>query len=214
MLESHQFRSTAQTVRVLTLLDALSAVGLTPASAQALHEVAYLANVLAPVFDLPPLDATLLKRKAGPYYPELQQTIDILVGQGLVEAIDLRYELDEVALKHRIVASYRLRRVMCSNALSRYRQIFHDEAMFLDELAAAYSCLAERQQGRAALLDAHYADKATDVNNVIDFGEWVSAEKNFSRNAAMSFAPGRALPPAERLFLYLDHLQKKVTHAR
>lgn len=204
--------ATAQTVRVLALLDALAAAGLAPSASRALHELAYLANVLAPVFDLPPLDATLLKRKSGPYYPELQQTIDRLVGRGLVEAQELRYELDEIEQRYRISASYLLRRSEVRAALVRYRELYPVEALFLDELASAYSTLSDAEQGHVAVGDARYADVSVDVNNVIDFGEWASAAKNFSRNAAMTFAPGRHLPPAERLYLYLDHLQQRVAH--
>lgn len=204
--------ATAQTVRVLTLLDALAAAGLAPSSSRALHELAYLANVLAPVFDLPPLDATLLKRKSGPYYPELQQTIDRLVGRGLVEAQELRYELDEIEQRYRISASYLLRWSEVHAALNRYRELYPVEALFLEELAAAYSALSDAEQGHVAVGDARYADVSVDVNNVIDFGEWSSAEKNFSRNAAMTFAPGMHLPPAERLYLYLDHLQQRAAH--
>jgi hypothetical protein len=203
---------TAQTVRVLTLLDALSAAGLAPSSSRALHELAYLANVLAPVFDLPPLDATLLKHKSGPYYPELQQTIDRLVGRGLVEAQELRYEMDEIEQRYRISASYLLRWSEVRAALKRFRELSPIEALFLDELAAAYSTLSDAEQGHVAIGDARYADVSVDVNNVIDFGEWTSAEKNFSRNAAMTFAPGRHLAPAERLYLYLDHLQQRVAN--
>ena len=202
----------AQTIRVLSLLDALAAAGLAPSSARALHELAYLANVLAPVFDLPPMDATLLKRKSGPYYPELQQTIDRLVGRGLVEAMELRYELDEVEQVYRISASYRLRRAAVGGALTLYRKFYAVEAQFLDELAAAYGALSDAEQGHIAVGDARYADVSVDTNNVIDFGQWASAEKNFSRNAAMAFAPGRNLLPAERLYLYLDHLQQRVAH--
>lgn len=203
---------TARTVRVLSLLDALAATGLAPSSSRALHELAYLANVLAPVFDLPPLDAVLLKRKSGPYYPELQRTIDRLVGHGLVEALEPHYELDEMEQRYRMVASYRLCRAVATPALERYRAICESESHFLDELAAAYSALTDDEQGYAALGDARYGDASVDENNVIDFGQWASAGQNFSRNAAMSFAFGHNLLPAERLYMYLDHLQHKVAH--
>lgn len=204
----------AQSVRVLALLDALAAAGIVPSSTRALHELAYLANVLAPVFELSPFDAKLLKRKAGPYYPELQQTVDRLVGRGLVHALELRYERDDFEARYRIIASYRLNRPQVGTALSRYRALYPVESLFLDELAAAYSALSDEQQGQVAVSDARYADASVDVNNVIDFGEWVSVEKNFSRNAAMAFAPDCALAPAERLYLYLDHLQQWVAHGR
>lgn len=204
--------ATARIVRVLSLLDALSGAGITPSPSRAMHELAYLANVLAPVFDLSPLDAVLLKRKSGPYYPELQQAIDRLVGQGLVEVLNPHYELDEVEQRYRMVASYRLCRSVVTHALERYRVLFESEAQFIDELAAAYSALSDQEQGRTALGDARYADASVDENNVIDFGQWVSIDKNFSRNAAMAFAPGQNLRPAERLYLYLDHLQQRVAH--
>lgn len=210
--ERSSVQATAQIVRVLSLLDALAAAGLIPSSSQALHELAYLANVLAPVFDLQPLDATLLKRKSGPYYPILQQTVDQLVGRGLVEAVNLRYELDEAECRYRICASYRLCRKQVSASLERYRSLRPVEARFLDELASAYSGLLDTEQGAVANKDARYADGSVDINNVIDFGQWAPLEKNFSRNAAMAFAPTQNLAPAERLYLYLDHLHGKVAN--
>jgi len=204
--------ATARIVRILSLLDALAGAGVTPSSSRGLHELAFLANVLAPVFDLPPMDAVLLKRKSGPYYPALQQTIDRLVGQGIVEVLNPYYELDEADQRCRMVASYRLCREVATPALARYRVLFESEARFIDELAAAYSALSDQDQGHTVLSDARYADASVDDNNVIDFGQWVSIDKNFSRNAAMAFAPGYNLLPAERLYLYIDHLQQRVAH--
>jgi hypothetical protein len=195
-------------------LDALSAAGLSPSTSRALHELAYLANVLAPVFDLPPLDASLLKRKSGPYYPALQQTVDRLVGRGLVEVLQLHYEFDEVERRYRTSARYSLRWKDVRASLDRYRELYSVEAQFLYELASAYSALSDAEQGHVALGDARYADASVDVNNVIDFGEWTSADKNFSRNAAMTFARGSQLAPAERIYLYVDHLQQRVAHGR
>ena len=201
-----------QAVRVLVLLDALARAGLVPTAARALHELAYLANVLSPVFDLIPFDAKLLKRSSGPYYPELQLAIDRLVGRGLVDALDVEYRYLPEDKRYRVMASYRLRRPLVQAALARHVQVFAEEALFLRELASAYSVLSDDKLGSAALQDARYADTSVDVNNVIDFGEYASPAKNFSRNAALSFAPGRRLEPAERLYLYLDHLNARVSH--
>jgi hypothetical protein len=202
-----------QSVRVLLLLDALARTGVVPTPARALHEIAYLANVLSPVFDLAPFDAKLLKRPCGPYYPELQQAVDRLVGRGLVEARDVEYRLVEEEKRYRVVASYRLCRSRVQTALDRHSQLFPEEAVFLRELASAYSALSDAQIGRAALEDARYGDDSVDVDNVIDFGDYASPAKNFSRNAALAFASGRRLEPAERLYLYLDHLGARVAYA-
>lgn len=208
----NEFVSRQQAVRVLVLLDALARVGLVPTEVRTLHELAYLANVLSPVFDLAPLDAKLLKQSSGPYYPELQLAIDHLVGRALVDALNVRYRYLEEDKRYRIVASYRLRRSGVQDALERHAEVFPEEALFLRELASAYSGLSDEQLGRAALQDARYADRSVDVDNVIDFGEYASPSKNFSRNAALAFAPGRRLEPAERLYLYLDHLSVRVSH--
>lgn len=202
----------AQGHRVIGLLDALARSGVVPSPARAVHELAYLANVLSPVFDLRPFDATLLKRRAGPYYPALQEALDCLVGRGLVDALDLTYELDDIDGRYRVQARYRLRREVTKPVLEALRQVRHDEIHFLDELAAAYAGLSDEAMGVATRWDARYADVDVDVGDVIDFGEWVSSAENFSRNAAMAFAPGRTLMPAERLYLYLDYLGQKVQH--
>lgn len=199
-------------VRVLVLLDALARAGVVPTQARVLHELAYLANVLSPVFDLVPFDAKLLKRPSGPYYPELQQAVDRLVGRGLVDARDVEYRLVTEEKRYRVLASYRLNRPRVQAALDRHARVFAEEALFLHELASAYSVLSDVKLGRAALEDARYADTSVDVDNVIDFGEYASPAKNFSRNAALAFAPGRRLEPAERLYLYLDHLGMRVAH--
>ena len=201
-----------QVVRVLVLLDALARAGLVPTAARTLHELAYLANVLSPVFDLIPFDAKLLKRSSGPYDPELQLAIDHLVGRVLVDALNVEYRYLEDDKRYRVVATYRLYRSRVQAALDRHAEVFPEEALFLRELASAYSVLSDDQLGRAALQDARYADQSVDVDNVIDFGEYASPSKNFSRNAALAFAPGRRLQPAERLYLYLDHLSTRVPH--
>lgn len=201
-----------QSIRVLVLLDALARAGIVPTEARTLHELAYLSNVLSPVFELAPFDAKLLKRPSGPYYPELQQAIDRLVGTALVDALAVEYRFVEEDKRYCVVASYRLRRASVQTALERHAQVCPEEALFLHELASAYSVLSDSQLGRAALEDARYGDRSVDFDNVIDFGEYDSPTKNFSRNAALAFAPGRLLQPAERLYLYLDHLGSRVSH--
>lgn len=193
-------------MRVLTLLDALAGAGITPSSARAIHEFAYFSNVLAPVFKLSPMDTVLLKRKSGPYYPELQQTIDRLVGQGLVEVLNPRYELDKVEQRYRMDASYRLCRPVTTPALERYRALFENEANFIAELAVAYSAIQDQDQGRIALSDACYSNPSVDENHIIDFSQ---VYENYSSNAAMAFAPGQNLMPEERLYLYFNYLQMK-----
>jgi hypothetical protein len=202
-------------IRIVALLDALARAGLAPSPLPVIHELAYLCNVLAPVFDLTPFSASLLKRRGGPYYPVLQQTLDRMVGAGVVVATDVRHILVPEESRYRLSASYRLNAEFAKPIIERYREIYSagGEVLLIDELAAAYSTLADEQLGNAVIFDARYAHGDVDTNNVIDFGEWKSAEEsNFSRNAALTFAPNASLLPAERLYLYLDHLKKRASN--
>lgn len=204
-------------VRVLTLLDALESASIFEAPLRVVHELAYLSNVLAPVFELTPISASLLKRQGGPYYPELQDTIDQLVGCGLVLASGIRYEQVPEEQRYRLVARYRVNRVLAAPALEAYSDAYSDtdEPFFIRELCAAYALLTDQELGRAFRFDARYSDADVDNNEVIDFGQWVRpASANFSRNAALSFRPGDRLQPAERLFMYIEHVQRKASDAR
>lgn len=199
-------------VRILALLDSLARASIEPAPVRVLHEMAYLTNVLAPVFDLVPFSASLLKRRGGPYYPELQETIDRLVGRRMVDVTDIKYLWDAEEGRYRLDALYRLNYELGASAVEGYRKVYADtgEPLFIDELAAAYSMLSDNQLGDMAQYDARYADGNVDINEVIDFGQWNEASKsNFSRNAALSFRSGERLNPAERLYMYMAHVQRR-----
>lgn len=202
-------------IRVLALLDALADASIFDAPLRVVHELAYLSNVLAPVFELAPFSASLLKRQGGPYYPELQETIDLLVGRGMVLASHIRYESVPEEKRYRLQANYRINRRLAEPVLTAYREVYADtgEPFFIGELCAAYSMLNDQELGQAFRFDARYADKDVNNNDVIDFGQWVSAANtNFSRNAAISFRPGESLQPAERIFMYIEHVQRKASH--
>lgn len=202
-------------VRVLALLDALSEASIFEAPLRVVHELAYLSNVLAPVFELAPLSASLLKRHGGPYYPELQDTIDLLVGRGMLLASGIHYEHVPEENRYRLHANYRINYQLATPALDAYYEVYADtgEPFFIGELCAAYGLLADQELGQAFRFDARYSDTDVDDNEVIDFGQWANpASTNFSRNAAMSFRPGESLQPAERIFMYIEHVQRKAGH--
>lgn len=199
------------------MLDALADASIFEAPLRVVHELAYRSNVLAPVFELTPFSASLLKRQGGPYYPELQETIDLLVGRGMVFASDIRYEPVPEEKRYRLHANYRINRALADPALAAYHDVYADtgEPFFISELCAAYGMLADQELGQAFRFDARYADKDVDNNEVIDFGQWVNAAStNFSHNAAMSFRPGEPLQPAERIFMYIEHVQRKAAYGR
>src|SRR5712691_5617777 len=81
-------------VRLVVLLAASERAGFGPMPVRDLHMLAYLVNVLAPAWDLPPLDGKVLKRREGVIYPQLQQDLDGLVGDGVVRVHDVSHVRD------------------------------------------------------------------------------------------------------------------------
>jgi hypothetical protein len=71
-------------------MEALERTGGTPIDTRTLHAFAFFANVLSPLWDLEPLDGSILKDQHGPYYPALQRELDALVGDGLVTVVSLQ----------------------------------------------------------------------------------------------------------------------------
>lgn len=207
-----EFEARKRPLRVLVLLDGLSRASIFTPSLRVVHEVAYLANVLAPVFQLDPFNASLLKRQGGPYYPELQDTIDSLIGRGMVIASNMRYVHVSEEDRYRLQANYRINRELAAAALLEFREMYTDtgEPFFIDELCAAYSLLSDEELGTTFRFDARYADTDVDNSEVIDFGQWTdSTATNFSRNAAMSFRPDDRLEPAERIYMYIEQVQRR-----
>lgn len=204
-----------QPLRVLALLDGLARASVFNAPLRAVHELAYLANVLAPVFELAAVSASLLKRRGGPYYPELQQTLDLLVGTGMVTVSGLRYVHIAEEGRYRMDGAYALVEVRTAGLLEHYRDVYWEtgEPHFIEQLTAAYAVLNQDLSGGTVLQDARYADDDVDTNDVIDFGEWSALEaSNFSFNAAMAFRPGEKLWPAERLYMYMEHMQQRAAN--
>ena len=73
-----------QRIRILMLLDAADYAVISPIPIPRFHALAFLADVLSPVYKFAPLTSRILKRRAGPYFPDLQWQIDRLIGLNLV----------------------------------------------------------------------------------------------------------------------------------
>ena len=205
-----------QHARIISILGAAEHAGLTPMPLSAVHAFAYLANVLSPIWSLPPLDGKVLKQRSGPYYPVLQGDLDQLVGIGVVMAAEVGHFRDDDG-QWRLRGNYRLGdhgpRLLA--VLSR----FPDERslqLFLTELALGLSRLRLGGVTDAPTEDATYADDLISAGDVVDFGEWKL--KNFSATAArrlghLANAVG-IQEPAEQLHLYLSHLALRLADER
>jgi hypothetical protein len=208
--------SARRMVRIALLLDAADRAGLSPIRLTRLHAVAYLSNVLAPVWDLWPLDGKLLKRRGGPFYPDFQRDLDQLVGKGLVLISQVSHVLDED--EHwRLEGAYRLNEEFSGRIIDRLDSFEeeHRTATFIRELLFAVSTMPDGEFDLAVSQDATYMDRANDVGSVIDFNEW--RHLNYSLNAAQRFAnftSARQFTTAgEKLHLYIAHIKRRLEHA-
>ncbi len=207
--------SSRRRIRIVVLLESARKAGLAPVPVPRLHALAYLSNVLAPVWNMDPSDGKLLKRRRGPFYPDLQGDLDHLVGTGVVTISDIRHSPDDDN-GWRLEADYRLNRQFASPILAALQE-FADEriaATSIEELCFAVSAFTNEEIDSAFSQDATYSDPMVDVGGVIDFGEWKS--ENFSANAAEYFRSvlpsDLAVTPGEKIYLYMNHLRARLQH--
>jgi hypothetical protein len=198
-------------LRVLTVLDAANRAGISPMTASHLHGTVYMSNALSPVWDLAPLTPKLLKFFGGPYDPDLQHNIDLLVGRGMVLAREVHYE-EHDRDGWRVEASYSLNENLARKVLSAAAH-FPDEtyaAQFVLELCLALSALPEEILDRAFTLDATYSSLASSPNSIVSLAG--SDQSNRSARAARSIGeavtPTAPMNPAEEVHLYLRHLYR------
>ena len=200
--------------RLILLLDAAEKAGLTPITVVRFHAFAYLANVLAPVWDMSPLDGRVLKRRISPFYPGLQSDLDKLVGAGMVAVTEVGHVQNSDG-NWQIEAMYTLNRQLAEPAVELL-STFDDERQlraFIQELAYALSALSDHDLDTAATQDAAYSDPLVSVGNVLDFGEW--SHDNSSVNAALSFdsvtPEAGSTTAAEKLHMYAQTLLRRLS---
>ena len=219
-LTEEDFEAIQRRVRLVLLLDASRKAGIDPLPTMRLHLIAYLANVLSPVWDMLSLeesrlkrDGSVLKQPSGPFYPDLQTDLDRLVGMGIARVENLRYaRLDKD--RFRLEGSYRINANMAEPILSCLCTL-PDEAetaKYVRELVLALSALSDYEIDRAATQDATYADPTVGFDNVVDFGEWTS--RNYSRAAALHAGElvqtGAGAGASEKVHLYIRHLRRRL----
>lgn len=207
------FQGLKRKVRLILLLDAVENAGLSPIPLSQLHSLAYLSNVLAPVWNMPALDGKVLKKNGGPFYPALQRDLDQLIGIGVAVISSVGHEQD-VDGNWRLKGKYRLNRMFSDKIVCRIEE-FEDERKirsFIQELAFALSALSDQEIDVALHEDATYSNPNVGIGNVVDFAEW--QKKNYSANVARHFENllpgGSKATPGEQLHLYLLHLQARI----
>jgi hypothetical protein len=197
-------------LHMILLLDACEAADMTPIPLMRLHALAFLANVLAPIWSIRSYDGKILKRRGGPFYPELQNQLDRLVGLGFVNVTNIRHVEEDG--RWRLDGSFALRveparRVI---AFARYFKSDQQAMEFLRRLTFAAS-RSRKPLESLVLFDATWSDKRTGIGDVIDFAEWKAA--NYSAFAAHTFESlgplGSTIGRGDKLPLYMRFLERK-----
>ena len=200
-------------VRVLMLLDAVDYAVLAPISVQRFHTLAFLADVLSPIFSLVPMSRKILKRRSFPYFPDLQWEVDRLIGLNLVTSLDLAPVVEESTAY--VTFSLALNRTRSSPVLAVVYS--HDEfSVFRDyfrELAGALSNIQDTELDAVARLDVTW--DSGHAGAVIDYAEWRA--QNYSTMGAdrieelavQAFGDGKAqLSPTAKVNLYVKYLKR------
>lgn len=222
LLTDEDIQVLKQRGRALLLLDAAERASVTPLSTDRLHALAFLADVLSPVWHLQSFDQVVVKTSDGPFFPVLQREMDRLVASGLLEITGIRY----VPRPHggaRIEGHYGLRfdSPHLEKLLGRlggrgvaYALDPNDVKVhaFLVELAGALARLPNDEIDRAATLDATYSNRQIDENNLVHFSP--GSRSNLSVQTAdrfINFMPeGSHISPGEKLYLYATYLGRRI----
>lgn len=197
-------------VRLLMLLDAADYALISPIDTGRLHAFAFLADVLSPLYDFTPLSGRILKRGAGPYFPELQWELDRLIGAGLVHVSKLESVVEESAAF--LIAEFSLKRSRSASILNKV----YDDGEFLElrdflrELAGALSGVPLEALDETTRTDVTW--ETGHPGAVVDYAEWRA--RNYSEASARKIGEIARenmrveLEPAAKLSLYVQYLKR------
>ncbi|MFC0104501.1 hypothetical protein [Sphingopyxis terrae] len=197
---------------LLSLLDAAERMGIAPLSVERLHRLVYLANAMAPVYDLLTPDGYLLKYKRGPFFPEVQWDVDRLCAQGLVGATELKTVHDELGWWFQ--ASYSLTRTgMVAVDQAMHLDAIGSKATFLREVVRAFAAILRKEDNKADEADAVLLEDVTyahaDSDAPIDFN---TAADNLTALAANEIAKrvseNELVGRREKVHLYFRYLDR------
>jgi hypothetical protein len=203
-------------LRVIAIVSAAERCGLAPLAADQLHTLAYLADALAPVWNMPILDGQRLKRRSGPMSPLVQHDVDRLVGCGVLEPQVVRHIRDADG-NWRLDARYRLHREFADPIIKRALSLTGQAAQmkYVREVVYAASALGTKGITEAAAGDAAYADPTE--GSVVDLAPWRPGAVNASSQVALHLGElmrGQvSLGRAELIHLYVRALYERLPRA-
>lgn len=194
---------------MLLLLDAAERSGITPLPTAQIHQLAFYANGLTPVYEMELRGPELLRLQNGPFYPDVQWDIDRMAGLGLLDLASVAYTLrDEGAW---LEAEYQLSehgRAASKRATAgpRARRTLH----FLMEIVDAYVRIGVTEvRTRAIWDDPTYGDPELVEQALIDLADPEHNATAWTAELFQSFTSSKIpLSSREKLHLYFKYLRR------
>jgi hypothetical protein len=210
-----ELQRTERKLRLIGILDACRLAGLSPTSIATVHTIAYLADALAPVWNLPILDGQVLKLRRRPFFPGLQRDLDLLVGQGVVQVARVKYLRNDDSPGWRLDAHYSLDSEFSERILSVARsfELQEKRLKFIREVVYAASGLGPDGIGNIGEIDAAYSDPLVAVGGVVDI-DTEFGRANATARVALRFgqltSDSSELTDSELVHLYVRHLYARM----
>lgn len=195
---------------------------MTPIAAQKLHALAYLSDVLSPVWGLVAFDPVALKTGREPFFGRFQDELDDLIILGLLEVTTFDYGPPESVgggTGIQLNARYQLR-YSSSYLEPLIAHIRQDEELgvrlkFFISLAAAISRLPDNVIAEAATKDAAWDNADIPTNDVVEFSTVFGGRSRNRTDGTLDVfskhVPGsKTLDPVAKLRLYTAFLAERL----
>jgi len=189
---------------LLLLLDAGERAGMTPFGMQDIHLLAFVADALAPVYDIPAVEGTLLRRNTGPYYPTLAWDIERLWALGLLHrASHGSAPMYTVTPRGSEVTTD----MLTSPGFQAHRAFLHPLFLLISRMPRA-------TWTKLAAADLTYS--TADVDELLTYGDWASGNASVATAEAFSQVEPRrpTIAPWEKLGLYLTLLNRRLLEVK
>jgi hypothetical protein len=190
------------------VLGACHKAGLLPLEKKIFHQLIFLSNCLAPLFEEVPASARIVKYRRGPFYPLVQWDLDRLAAVGVIDVSDVRYENDEFGawMEARYSINERTLKIIQTCRKIRYGYRLDE---YLTEVSFAFASLNKRHLENVVWKDKTFDAPGASEGAFIDFSDdqnnrSLQAAEAFSRILPEEVAPSRK----EELFLYLRFLER------
>lgn len=189
-----------------------SRMGLTPLASAQIHVLLYLANTLAPLFEVIPVRGRILKRGAYPFYPDVQRELDRLVFSGIfsIERVDFGPHRHLAA--HYGIGPHGLS--VCKKLLAHSKDAERTARLFRELVMACFGKFLGSQTAIGPI-DANYGNNDVLDGEVVDFSEWQDENKNMEV-ARYLVAQMRAMHPhtdRDGTRLYCDYIDQALAMA-